>query len=118
MLNESRTLAALVALAQESRFRILRLLLRELPEGLPAGRIAGTAGCTPSTLSPHHGHPERVGRVRARRWAQSIIDAADPAALAGLVGFLRWDCCGAPARCLPVVADPAMCCPPPMPVEG
>lgn len=119
MLNESETLGILVALAQESRLRILRLLLRELPAGLPAGQIAGILGCTPSTLSFHLGHLERVGLVRSRRRAQSIIYAANPQTLSGLIGFLSEDCCGgAPSLCLPVVSAPAACCPPPEAVEG
>lgn len=119
MLNESETLGVLVALAQESRLRILRLLMRQLPDGLPAGRIADVLGCTPSTLSFHLGHLERVGLVRSRRRAQSIIYAAQPEMLSGLIRFLSQDCCGgAPERCLPVVPEAAACCPPPELVEG
>lgn len=119
MLNEPETLGVLVALAQESRLRILRLLLRELPAGLSAGRIGEAVGCTPSTLSFHLGHLERVGLVRSRRRAQSIIYTATPETLAGLIRFLSQDCCGgAPERCLPVVAEPAAHCPRPELIEG
>lgn len=119
MLNESETLGILIALAQESRLRILRLLLRELPAGLPAGRIAEALGCTPSTLSFHLGHLERVGLVHSRRQAQSIIYAANPETLSGLIGFLSQDCCGGvPESCLPVVPAPAACGPPQELLEG
>lgn len=100
MLNEAETLAMLVALAQESRLRILRRLLREFPAGLPAGRIAEAVGCAPSTLSFHLGHLERTGLVRSQRRAQSILYAAVPETLGHLTAFLTEECCGGrPALC-------------------
>lgn len=102
MLNENDGLAMLVALAQESRLRIVRVLLRAVPDGLPAGRIAAAVGCAPSTLSFHLNHLEKVGLVRSRRRAQSIIYGAVPEALTGLTAFLTRECCGGePGRCLP-----------------
>ena len=45
--------AALAALAQESRLGSYRLLVEAGPEGLAAGAIAGRLGLPPATLSFH-----------------------------------------------------------------
>lgn len=122
MLNETETLAMLAALAQESRLRIVRLLLRSYPQGVPAGRIAEAVGCAPSTLSFHMGHLERTGLVRSQRRAQSILYAAVPEALGNLTAFLTEECCGGrPERCLPspaVLAVPERGLPEPVPIDG
>ena len=45
--------AALAALAQESRLAIFRLLVQAGPDGMPAGRISESTGIAPSSLSFH-----------------------------------------------------------------
>lgn len=50
-MKETEALAALSALAQETRLRLFRLLVAAGPEGLPAGRIAEELGA-PKALCP------------------------------------------------------------------
>ena len=53
--------AALGALAQETRLAVFRLLIEAGPGGLPAGLIAARLEVAPATLSFHLGQLERAG---------------------------------------------------------
>ncbi|MEF9601338.1 helix-turn-helix domain-containing protein, partial [Paracoccus sp. PXZ] len=52
-MEERQALAAFGALSQETRLRILRLLVVAGPEGLAAGVIADQAGVSASNVSFH-----------------------------------------------------------------
>ncbi len=110
-MEERQALAAFGALAQETRLRILRLLVVAGPEGLAAGVIADRAGVTASNVSFHVKELERAGLVAARRESRSIIYSVDMGALNGLVRFLMEDCCGGrPELCRPALAGIACAC--------
>ena len=99
-MSDERALAALVALAHGTRLRVFRLLLREGPEGLPAGEIARRAAVPPSTMSSHLAQLEGAGLLRAWRQGLRIFYAADVAGIRALLGFLVADCChGRPEIC-------------------
>lgn len=85
--------AALAALAQESRLEVFRLLVRQGPSGLAAGRIAERLRIPPATLSFHLSQLAGAGLVLARRNGRSIIYAADYAGMRGLMTFLYEQCC-------------------------
>lgn len=111
-ISEKQALAAFGALSQETRLRIVRLLVAAGPDGMPAGAIGEAVGASSSNLSFHLGHLERAGLVRSRREARSIIYSAVYPALSGLVAFLMRDCCqGHPEVCQPAVEALAACCP-------
>lgn len=94
--------AALAALAHESRLAIFRLLVEAGPCGLPAGKIGERLGIPPATLSFHLKELNRAGLLVPRPESRFIYYAADFAAMAGLVGFLTDNCCGGhPEQCLP-----------------
>lgn len=92
-MEERQALAAFAALSQETRLRILRLLVVAGPDGLAAGVIAEQAGVSASNVSFHIKELERAGLVRARRESRSILYTMDFGALNGLVRFLMEDCC-------------------------
>ena len=94
MLNAPVAVEVFSALAHELRLEILRLLLVQVPDGMPAGRIRSTLACSGSTLTFHLHCLEEVGLVRSHRQATSIIYTAVPEALTGVVDFLMKDCCG------------------------
>ena len=100
----SSALAAFAALSQETRLNIVRLLVREGPQGLTAGALAEALSAPPSTLSFHLKELEREQLVQARREGRHIHYSADYAGLRGLVDFLLADCCqGDPRLCGPYI---------------
>ncbi len=111
-MEEQQALDALAALSQETRLRIVRLLVQTGPNGLAAGVIGEAVGASSSNVSFHLAHLERAGLIRSRREARSIIYSASYPTLTALVGFLMKDCCqGHPEVCRPVMADLACLCP-------
>jgi ArsR family transcriptional regulator, arsenate/arsenite/antimonite-responsive transcriptional repressor len=94
MINDDKALTVLAALAQETRLRIMRALLRSHPDGLAAGRLATAVDCSRSTMSFHLAQLEQAGLAQSRRQATSVIYTAVPGALGGLVAYLLDDCCG------------------------
>ncbi|KAF0117735.1 MAG: transcriptional regulator protein [Rhodospirillaceae bacterium] len=101
-MNERDALAALAALAQETRLRLFRLLITVGPEGLPAGRIAEELGASDSTLSFHLSHLRQAGLIERRREGRLLIYHADFAAITALLHFLTENCCkGQPDLCCP-----------------
>jgi len=110
-MDERQALSAFGALSQETRLRILRMLVVSGPEGMAAGTIAEKAEVSASNVSFHLKELERAGLVTARRDSRSIIYSAEYDALSGLIRFLMEDCCsGRPEICRPALAQP--CCPP------
>jgi ArsR family transcriptional regulator, arsenate/arsenite/antimonite-responsive transcriptional repressor len=108
MLDEIGALAALTALAQETRLRALRTLLHAFPDGMPAGRIGAALGCAPSTLTFHLRQLQEAGLIDSRRQGASVIYTARPAGLAGLTTYLTEACCnGRPQTCFPGAGSPA-----------
>ena len=99
-MHEHDAIHALAALAQEHRLQVFRLLLRQAPDGLPAGQIGACLGLAASTLSSHLAQLERAGLLRSWRVHQRIFYAADTEGFHRLLGFLTEECCeGAPERC-------------------
>ena len=101
-------IAALKALGEETRLRILRHLVVAGPEGLAAGVIADRVEVSASNVSFHLKELERAGLTATRRDARSIFHSIEFDALSGLIRFLMEDCCdGHPEICAPVVTAAA-----------
>ena len=116
-MDEGQALIAFGALSQETRLRLLRLLVVAGPDGVAAGALAEGVEVSPSNVSFHLKELERAGLVRARRDSRSIIYTAAFDTLSGVIRFLMDDCCnGRPEICAPALA-PA-CCPPPATQKG
>lgn len=108
-MKENEAIAGFGALAQETRLRVLRLLVAAGPAGRSAGAIARAVCASPSSLSFHLRELERAGLITQRRDARSIIYAAALATVSDLIRFLMQDCCaGHPEICAPALATP--CC--------
>ena len=88
-----QAVAALTALAQESRLRIFRLLVPAGQEGLPAGEIAEQLDLRPATLTFHLKELSHAGLVESRREGRSIIYALRCDGMRHLLNFLAHDCC-------------------------
>jgi ArsR family transcriptional regulator len=90
----SNTVDSLAALAQETRLRIFRLLVRHAPDGLPAGTIAKKLRLPGPTLSFHLNVLAAAELVAASKNGRSISYSANLARISHLTGFLLENCCG------------------------
>jgi ArsR family transcriptional regulator, arsenate/arsenite/antimonite-responsive transcriptional repressor len=93
-MEKSTVIAALGALAQETRLDIFRLLVQKGPEGLPAGEIGTRLGQPSPTLSFHLNQLRFAGLVSSRRASRSIIYSANFKAMNDLLAYLTENCCG------------------------
>jgi ArsR family transcriptional regulator len=111
-MDSTHAVAALAALAQESRLEVFRLLIRCGPGGVPAGEIARSLGVPHNTMSTQLAILSRAGLVTSRREGRSIIYSADVEGTRALLSFLVEDCCrGRPDVCEPLIASAlAECC--------
>jgi ArsR family transcriptional regulator len=95
-------IAALGALAQETRLDIFRLLMQKGPEGMPAGEIGARLAQPSPTMSFHLNQLRFAGLVTSRRESRSIIYSANFRAMTGLLAYLTENCCGGrPELCTP-----------------
>jgi ArsR family transcriptional regulator, arsenate/arsenite/antimonite-responsive transcriptional repressor len=92
---------SLGALAHEHRLAIYRLLIKQGPEGLPAGAVASRIGLTPSSLTFHLQSLQRAGLVKRTRLGRQLFYSADFPAMNDLVGYLTDECCVDSAACGP-----------------
>ena len=95
---------SLGALAHEHRLAIYRLLIRQGPEGLPAGAVGNRVGLMPSSLTFHLQALQRAGLIKRARLGRRLLYSADFAAMNDLVGYLTDECCVESAACVPSCA--------------
>ena len=95
------TVAALSALAHETRLELFRLLVRRGPDGLSAGVIAERLGIPPSSLTFHLQQLTQAGLITQRRLSRQLIYATDFAAMNAVMAYLTENCCGGEA-CVPI----------------
>lgn len=93
-METKEVLAALSALAQESRLAIFRLLVQAGPDGLAASRIAEQLDIAPSSLSFHLKELTNAKLLTPQQHGRFIIYAADIQSMNALIGFLTENCCG------------------------
>jgi len=99
-MDSKTAVRALGALAQQSRLRVFRTLVRHGSTGLHAGELASLLDLPSSTLSFHLRDLTEAGLVAATREGRSIRYALRPDTWTDLLWFLGEDCCqGRPALC-------------------
>ena len=99
-MEKTDVIAALGALAQETRLDIFRLLVEAGADGLPPGQISERLGLPAATLSFHLNQLRYAGLVSFRREGRSLIYVAGYEAMNGLLAYLTENCCqGDPAAC-------------------
>lgn len=102
---------ALGGLAQESRLKVFRLLVRSGRDGMAAGDIARTLGVPKNTMSSHLGILSRAELVHVRKEGRSMIYAVDLEGTRSLLSFLVEDCCqGEPSVCSPLIESTLAAC--------
>jgi ArsR family transcriptional regulator len=106
VVEAKQAIAALGALAHETRLAVYRLLVQRGPDGLSAGTIAQALELSPSSLTFHLQQLTHAGLITQRRMSRQLIYATDFAVMNALMGYLTENCCcGGAALCVPV------CCP-------
>ena len=107
-MKKADAVAALAALAQDSRLDVFRLLVQAGPDGMPAGQVAAALDLAPNTLTFHFDRLRDAGLVTVRREGRSMIYAAQFDTMNALLGFLTENCCqGAAEMCAPATCKPA-----------
>jgi len=110
-MDKDSAIAAFGALAQPTRLDVVRLLVRNEPEGLAAGEIGRRLDVPQNTMSAHLAILARAGLVRSERHSRSIVYRADLDGMRGLMLFLVKDCCAGNAElCAPLIDELAPCC--------
>ncbi len=87
-------IAALGALAHESRLAVFRALVQAGPHGLPAGRIATLLDVPPSSLSFHLKELAHAQLVISRQEGRFVFYCANFSTMNGLLAYLTENCCG------------------------
>ncbi len=100
-MDTKSAIAALAALAQESRLATFRLLVQAGPAGMAASKIAEALGMPASSLSFHLKELSHAGLITPRQEGRFIIYAAQFDTMNGLLSFLTENCCGG-NPCTPV----------------
>ncbi len=100
-------IAALSALAQETRLDIFRLLVEAGADGLPAGQIGEALGLPSATLSFHLNQLKHAHLVTFRRESRSLIYSAAYPVMNDLLAYLTENCCqGNAASCGLAACEP------------
>ena len=100
-MDKKRAIAALGALAHETRLDLFRLLVTVGPQGLPAGVIAERLGVLPSSLTFHLNQLAHAGLITQRRLSRQLIYSAEYGAMNDLLAYLTENCCGQDVSCVP-----------------
>lgn len=101
--------AALSAIAQESRLAIFRALVQAGHDGLSAGKIGEATGIAPSSLSFHLKELVHANMISSQQQGRFIIYVANFSTMNELLAFLTENCCGGnpcPPVCSPTDLEP------------
>jgi DNA-binding transcriptional ArsR family regulator len=99
-MNDKQAVAALMALAQESRLRVFRYLVKHGGSAPAAGEIADQLEIPPATLTFHLKELARAGLIESQRDGRFIRYTLRVAGMRELLDFLTNDCCqGHPELC-------------------
>ncbi len=113
---ETKTaVAALAALAQETRLAIYRLLVEAGPAGVAAGTIAAKLGVAAPTLSFHLKELAHAGLARGESQGRFVVYRADYDAMNALLAYLTANCCRN-GECT-AMDDAVVCVPVPTPAK-
>ncbi len=105
-MDESRTIDALTALAQQTRLAVFRRLVKTHPDEIAAGEIARVLRVPHNTMSAHLAVLTRAGLITVRREGRMQHYRADIEGFRALIAFLMRDCCNQRAEiCAPLFAE-------------
>ena len=99
-MNDDKAIGMLAALAQQTRFRVFRMLMRAGEVGMPAGKIAEKLSIPQNTLSAHLNVLSNASLINAQREGRRLIYSVQLDDTKAFIGHLVNDCCdGHPEIC-------------------
>jgi len=92
-MKQEQAIECFAALAQDTRISILRLLVRNSPDGLRVSEIAKRLDIVASTLSGHLNVLKRCGLLKSKRNQREIIYTVELETVNELMVFIVAECC-------------------------
>ncbi len=93
-MNNSEAITAFLALGQETRLNIFRLIVQRGDAGLTPTELVEQLGVPNATLSFHLKELTRAGLLLVERQSRHLIYRPNAALVQELSGFLLENCCG------------------------
>ncbi len=93
-MDNQQAIQAFLALGQETRLNIFRLVVQRGDTGLTPSELIEMLGIPNATLSFHLKELVRSGLLRVERQSRNLIYRPDAARVEALSGFLLENCCG------------------------
>jgi ArsR family transcriptional regulator len=84
---------AFSSLAQETRLKVLKLLIEYGRDGLAPSHIAAELKIPDNTLSFHLSHMSKAGLVTSQKSGRTISYFANTVLIESLIDFMRANCC-------------------------
>jgi ArsR family transcriptional regulator, arsenate/arsenite/antimonite-responsive transcriptional repressor len=92
-MNIIKTVDILTSLAQETRLKTFKALVKSGVDGIAAGEIGNKIKVPQNTMSFHLAHLKKSGLVKSKRQGRSVIYSVDFNMAEKLVKFLLESCC-------------------------
>lgn len=92
-MDKSETIAALAALAHDTRLDVFRLLIEAGPNGLAVGHIGDALQVPPATLNHHLAQLKQAGLVVCVRDGRKLMHSADYSRMDAMMSYLMENCC-------------------------
>lgn len=92
-MNIDRALIAFSAISQETRLRVLRLLMEYGQGGAAAGALSSQLDIPHNTLSFHLAHLSQARLVTSKKQGRSVIYAANNKTIQAMIRYLSENCC-------------------------
>ncbi len=93
-MNNQDAIAAFLALGQETRLNIFRLIVQRGASGLTPSDLLEQLGIPNATLSFHLKELTRAGLLQVERQSRHLIYRPNAVLVQSLSDFLLEDCCG------------------------
>ncbi len=86
-------LIAFSAISQETRLRVLKLLIEYGRDGVAAGALSKQLEIPHNTLSFHLSHLSQARLITSKKQGRSMIYAANNDTIQAMIGYLNENCC-------------------------
>lgn len=111
-MTNDHAIAALLALAQQTRLSAFRRLVKVYPDDIAAGEVARMLDVPHNTMSAHLAILTRAGLIAARRDGRMTYYRANLDGFRAVISFLMRDCCNDRAEiCASLLAELTCCVP-------